>query len=111
MKLTVPKQSESAGRAGHDPSTGGKDNRSRSGIAGKTEAGVPAVNPRSDRRIPMKSSTKDQAEGKFHEMKGKIKEMAGKVGRDPELEAKGTDERMAGKIQKKVGEIEKVVGK
>jgi len=27
----------------------------------------------------MKSSTKDQAEGKFHEVKGKVKEVAGKL--------------------------------
>jgi uncharacterized protein YjbJ (UPF0337 family) len=104
-------QSEPAGRARRDPTTVGKDNRSRSVITGKIGAGVPAVNPRSDRRITMKSSTKDQAEGKFHNVKGKIKEMAGKVSKNPELEGEGKDEKMAGKIQKKVGEIEKVVGK
>ena len=54
---------------------------------GKTGAGVPAVNPRSDRRITMKSSTKDQAKGKFHKVKGKIKEIAGKVSMNPDLEA------------------------
>ena len=27
----------------------------------------------------MKSSTKDQLEGKFHEVKGKLKEVAGKM--------------------------------
>ena len=59
----------------------------------------------------MKSSTKDQTEGSFHEVKGKIKEMAGKVSRDPELEGEGKGEKMAGMIQEKIGEIEKVVGK
>ena len=59
----------------------------------------------------MKSSTKDQAEGKFHEVSGKIKEMAGTVSRNPALEGQGKDEKMACKIQKKVGEIEKIVGK
>ena len=78
---------------------------------GKIGAGVPAVNPRFDRSITMKSSTKDQAEGKFHEVKGKIKEMAGTVSRNRELEGEGKDEKTVGKIQKKVGEIEKVMGK
>jgi uncharacterized protein YjbJ (UPF0337 family) len=83
----------------------------RSGIPGKTEASLPAGNPRSDRRNTMKSSTKDQAEGKFHNVKGKIKEIAGKVSKNPELEGEGKDEKTAGKIQEKIGEIEKVVGK
>jgi uncharacterized protein YjbJ (UPF0337 family) len=59
----------------------------------------------------MKSSTTDQAEGTFHEVRGKIKEMAGTVSRNPALEGQGTDEKTAGKIQEKIGEIEKVVGK
>jgi uncharacterized protein YjbJ (UPF0337 family) len=41
----------------------------------------------------MKSSTKDQAEGKFHEVKGKLKEIVGKVGMNSELEAEGKDEK------------------
>ncbi len=32
----------------------------------------------------MKSSTKDQAEGKFHKVMGKIKEIAGKLGMNSE---------------------------
>ena len=59
----------------------------------------------------MKSSTKYQAEGKFHKMKGKIKEIAGKVGMNPELENEGKDENLDGKVQEKIGQIEKVVGK
>lgn len=59
----------------------------------------------------MKSSTKDQAEGKFHEVKGAIKEAAGKLSDNPKLEGEGTGERIAGKIQEKIGQINKVLGK
>jgi uncharacterized protein YjbJ (UPF0337 family) len=59
----------------------------------------------------MKSSTKDQAEGKYHEVKGKIKEMAGELTDNPKLEAEGTSEKMAGKVQKKIGEVKKVFEK
>jgi uncharacterized protein YjbJ (UPF0337 family) len=59
----------------------------------------------------MKASTKNQAAGKFHEVKGAIKEMAGKISDKPELEAEGNAEKMTGKAQSKIGQIEKVVGK
>ena len=59
----------------------------------------------------MKSSTKDQAEGKFHKVTGKLKEIAGKVSTNPDLEAEGRDEKWTGKIQEKIGEVEKVLGK
>lgn len=59
----------------------------------------------------MKSSTKDQAEGKFHEIKGAIKEAAGKLSDNPKLEGEGTGERIAGKVQSKIGEIKKVLEK
>jgi len=59
----------------------------------------------------MKSSTKDRAEGKFHEAKGKVKEMAGKLTDNPKLEARGTGEKIAGKIQEKIGQVEKVLEK
>ena len=59
----------------------------------------------------MKSSTRDKAEGTFHEVKGKAKEMAGKLTDNPELEAEGTDEKIAGKVQEKVGQVKKVLGK
>lgn len=59
----------------------------------------------------MKSSTKDQAEGTFHELKGKVKEVAGKLSDNPKLEGEGLGEKIAGKVQKKVGEIEKVLEK
>jgi uncharacterized protein YjbJ (UPF0337 family) len=59
----------------------------------------------------MKSSTKDQAEGKFHKIKGKVKEVAGKLSDNDELEAEGTDEKIAGKVQEKIGQVKKVLGK
>ncbi len=59
----------------------------------------------------MKSSAKDQAEGKFHELKGKIKEVAGKLSDNPDLEAEGTGEKIAGKVQMKIGQAKKVLGK
>jgi uncharacterized protein YjbJ (UPF0337 family) len=59
----------------------------------------------------MKSSTQDQIEGKFHELKGKVKEKAGQVTNDPNLTAEGQDEKLAGKIQNKVGQIKKVFEK
>jgi uncharacterized protein YjbJ (UPF0337 family) len=59
----------------------------------------------------MKSSTKDKAEGKFHEAKGKVKEIAGKIADNPKLEARGTGEKIAGNIQEKIGQVEKVLGK
>ncbi len=59
----------------------------------------------------MKSSTKDQTEGKFHEVKGAVKEIAGILSNNPVMEAKGIGEKIAGKAQKKFGQIEKVLGK
>jgi len=59
----------------------------------------------------MKSSTKDQIQGKLHEMKGKVKQKAGQVTNNPRLAAEGQDEKIAGKIQKKAGQIEKVFEK
>jgi uncharacterized protein YjbJ (UPF0337 family) len=63
------------------------------------------------RRNQMKPSTKDQAEGKFHELKGDVKQKAGQVTNDPNLETKGQNEKLAGKVQKKVGQIEGVIEK
>ncbi len=59
----------------------------------------------------MKSSTKDNAEGKMHQIKGKVKETVGKVVDDRNLESEGKVENLDGKIQEKIGEIKKVVGK
>jgi len=54
-------------------------------MTGMIGTNVPSVKPNSDRRNTMKTSTKDQAEGK--------------------------DEKRAGKVQKKIGQVEKVLGK
>ena len=57
----------------------------------------------------MKSSTKDQAEGKFHQMKGKLKQAAGKISDNPKLESEGTGERITGIVQETVGQVKKVL--
>ncbi|MBU0483617.1 MAG: CsbD family protein [Proteobacteria bacterium] len=57
----------------------------------------------------MKSSTKNQIEGKFHEVKGKIKEIAGKIGAKPALEAEGITEKITGQVQNKIGQVAKVL--
>jgi uncharacterized protein YjbJ (UPF0337 family) len=59
----------------------------------------------------MKSSTKDRAEGTFHEAKGTIKKIAGKLSDNPKLEAEGAVEKIAGKVQGKIGQFKKVLGK
>jgi uncharacterized protein YjbJ (UPF0337 family) len=59
----------------------------------------------------MKSSTKDQTEGTFHEVKGKVKEVAGKLSDNPKLEGEGAGEKIAGKVQQKIGQVKKVFGK
>jgi uncharacterized protein YjbJ (UPF0337 family) len=59
----------------------------------------------------MKSSTRDDAEGKMHQVKGKIKEIAGKIIMNPDLETEGKGEISAGKTQEKIGKVKKFVGK
>jgi uncharacterized protein YjbJ (UPF0337 family) len=58
----------------------------------------------------MDPSTKDELQGKAHELKGAVKEAAGKLTNQPELEADGQNEKLAGTIQKKIGQVEKVLG-
>lgn len=58
----------------------------------------------------MKSSTRDNTEGKMHQAKGTIKETVGRVTGNCRLEAEGKEENLGGKIQEKVGQIKKVVG-
>lgn len=58
----------------------------------------------------MKSSTKNQMEGKFHRLNGRLKEIAGELSDNPKLEAKGTYEKIAGKIQERIGQVEKALG-
>ncbi len=59
----------------------------------------------------MKNSTKDQVQGKLHDVKGTLKEKAGQIINSPDLEAEGQVEKTAGKVQQKVGQIEEVLGK
>jgi uncharacterized protein YjbJ (UPF0337 family) len=59
----------------------------------------------------MKSSTRDKAEGTFHELKGKVKEVAGKLSDNPKLEGEGLGEKLAGKVQNKIGQVEQVLEK
>jgi uncharacterized protein YjbJ (UPF0337 family) len=59
----------------------------------------------------MKSSIKDNAEGKMHQVKGKIKETVGKAVGNNDLEAEGKVENLHGKVQEKLGQVEKIVGK
>ena len=59
----------------------------------------------------MKSGTRDEAEGKWHQVKGKVKEIAGKAVGKSDLEAEGKAENVDGKVQEKIGEIKEVVGK
>jgi len=59
----------------------------------------------------MKSSTRDKAEGAFHEAKGKVKEVVGKITNNSALEAKGKVEKIAGNAQGKIGQVKKVLGK
>jgi len=58
----------------------------------------------------MNQSTKDELEGKAHELKGAVKEVVGQVTNQPDLEAEGQGEKLAGTIQKKIGQVEKVLG-
>ena len=59
----------------------------------------------------MKSSTQDNAEGKWHKVKGKIKQVAGKAVGNRDLEAEGNDENLDGKVQEKLGRIKKLFKK
>ncbi len=59
----------------------------------------------------MAQSTKDQAEGKMHEVKGAINEKIGQLTNKPGLAQEGADEKLAGTAQRKVGEIEKILNK
>jgi uncharacterized protein YjbJ (UPF0337 family) len=58
----------------------------------------------------MKPGSRDEAQGKFHEVKGKVKQKVGRATKNPNLEAEGQDEKVAGKVQKKIGQVEKVLG-
>ncbi len=59
----------------------------------------------------MKPSIRDNAQGKFHQMKGKVKEKAGQLTNDRDLEAEGALEKAAGKVQGVIGQVEKALEK
>jgi len=59
----------------------------------------------------MNPSTKNEIEGKVHEVKGVIKEKVGQVTNNPNLEDEGTGEIIAGKVQHKIGQVQKVIEK
>ena len=59
----------------------------------------------------MKSSTQEQMEGTFHQMKGKLKEIAAKINDNPKLNAAGTYEKMSGIVQEKIGQVKKGLGR
>jgi len=93
------------------PEKKGSADPASSSLIGMTWAGVPSNKQNSERSIAMKSGTRDEAEGKWHQIKGKIKEVAGKLNDDPKLEAEGTNEKIAGNVQEKIGQVKKVIGK
>lgn len=58
----------------------------------------------------MKSSSRDNLEGAFHEAKGTVKEAIGKLSDNPKLRVEGAVEKAAGKAQMKTGQVKKVFG-
>jgi uncharacterized protein YjbJ (UPF0337 family) len=77
----------------------------------RDDLGRRTLKQNSERSIAMKSGTRDEAEGQWHQVKGKVKEIAGELSDDPIMEAEGTNEKIAGKVQEKIGQVKKVVGK
>jgi uncharacterized protein YjbJ (UPF0337 family) len=59
----------------------------------------------------MKESTRNEVEGKIHEVKGTIKQKVAQITDNPKLKSEGVTENLAGHIQDKVGQVEKVVEK
>jgi uncharacterized protein YjbJ (UPF0337 family) len=72
------------------------------------EAGDGAAKSLQKGELAVKESTKNQAEGKMHEVKGKVKEKIGQATNDPRLHDEGQDEKVVGKVQKKIGQVQKV---
>jgi uncharacterized protein YjbJ (UPF0337 family) len=56
----------------------------------------------------MKPSTRDEIEGKVHEVKGAVKEKVGQVTNNADLQGEGRDEKVGGKVQQKIGQVERV---
>ena len=59
----------------------------------------------------MPNSTKQQVEGKLHEVAGEAKQKAGQITGDKELEAEGLAEKVSGTVQKGLGKLEELLGK
>jgi uncharacterized protein YjbJ (UPF0337 family) len=59
----------------------------------------------------MKASTKDQARGKFENLKGKIKEATGIITGQRKLENDGRDQKLAGMAREKLGQVKGILGK
>jgi uncharacterized protein YjbJ (UPF0337 family) len=59
----------------------------------------------------MKTSTRDKAEGTFHQIKGVVKEVTGKLIDNPKLQAEGVVEKVSGKVQEQVGKCKSIIGK
>ena len=57
----------------------------------------------------MKTSTKDNIKGGFHEVRGTIKEEVGKVTGDRNLKAEGKAEKKTGKVQQRIGHAKEAV--
>ncbi len=59
----------------------------------------------------MSNSTKQQVEGKLHEVAGQAKQEAGEITGNPELESEGRTEKISGTVQKGLGKLEELLGK
>ncbi|RPH43264.1 MAG: CsbD family protein [Desulfobulbaceae bacterium] len=59
----------------------------------------------------MKSSNKDNIEGKILQVKGAVKEVVGKAIGNRNMEIDGKVESIDGKIQQKLSQVEKVIEK
>jgi uncharacterized protein YjbJ (UPF0337 family) len=62
-----------------------------------------------EQRRHMKTSTKDNIKGSFHEVKGTIKEEVGKVTGDRNSKAEGKAEKRTGKVQQRIGHAKEAV--
>jgi uncharacterized protein YjbJ (UPF0337 family) len=58
----------------------------------------------------MKPSTRDEIEGKFHDVKGKVKEKAGQPANDSNLQAEGQAKKTAGKVQRGIAKTAEMHG-
>ena len=59
----------------------------------------------------MKTSTKDKAKGKFHQLKGALKSKVGGITNNRRLQAQGAVEKVAGILEVKLGKAEEIIEK